>query len=111
VKNCSDLLVRRSDACVLRESDRALVLAPQRNHVEPVVKLDDHYKKLADFDRLIPTLPSLIGAASLTVTGPVVFDVPVRIEGNVKIENRSGNPALLSKIGRSSLKDEEVAVG
>ncbi|HNN59066.1 MAG TPA: UTP--glucose-1-phosphate uridylyltransferase [Leptospiraceae bacterium] len=111
VKNCSDLLVRRSDACVLRESDRALVLAPQRNHAEPVVKLDDHYKKLADFDRLIPTLPSLIGAKSLTVTGPVVFDVPVRIEGNVKIENRSGNPALLSKIGRSSLKDEEVAVG
>ncbi len=111
VKNCSDLLVRRSDACILRESDRALILDPSRAHREPVVRLDDNYKKLGDFDRLMPVLPSLIGAETLTVTGPVVFDAPVRIEGSVKIENRSGNPVLLSKTGRNSFKDEEVVIG
>jgi len=108
VKNCSDLLVRRSDACVLRESDRALILQEKRAFREPVVKLDDKYKKLADFDALFPNYPSLVDSDSLTVVGSVLFDVPLRIEGKVRIENQTSGAVPASKIGRSTLKDEEI---
>jgi UTP--glucose-1-phosphate uridylyltransferase len=110
VKNCSDLLVRRSDACVLRDTDKALTLHPDRRHVEPVVRLDDNYKKLGDFEKLCPVIPSLIAADLLTVSGPVLFDVPLRIEGKVKIENKSGSPVSVSKIGRGTLANEDVVL-
>lgn len=110
VKNCSDLLVRRSDACVLRETDKALTLHPDRRHVEPVVRLDDNYKKLGDFERLCPVVPSLIGADVLSVSGPVIFDAPLRIQGKVKIDNKSGAPVSVSKLGKSVLSNEDVTL-
>lgn len=110
VKNCSDLLVRRSDACLIRETDRALTLHPDRKHIEPVVRLDDSYKKLGDFDKLCPVVPSLIAAESLTVKGAVVFDAPLRIEGKVSIENNSSAPVSVSKLGRAALSNETVVI-
>ncbi|MCE9600067.1 MAG: UTP--glucose-1-phosphate uridylyltransferase [Spirochaetia bacterium] len=108
VKNCSDLLVRRSDACKLRPRDLALILDEKRNHKEPVVRLGDEYKKIGDFDRLFPVYPSLLDAETVTVSGPVLFDAPLRIIGNVKIENRTSNPIAVSTIGRDTLKNEEI---
>jgi len=110
VKNCSDLLVRRSDACLLRETDKALILHPERKHIEPVVRLDENYKKLGDFEKLCPVIPSLAAAELLTVKGAVMFDAPIRIEGKVTIENKSGAPLSVSKIGRELLKDETVTL-
>ncbi len=110
VKNCSDLLVRRSDACLLRETDKALILHPERKHIEPVVRLDENYKKLGDFEKLCPVIPSLAAAELLTVKGAVMFDARIRIEGKVTIENKSGAPLSVSKIGRELLKDETVTL-
>lgn len=85
VKSCADLLVRRSDACMLDEN-AALVLHPDRRGVEPVVILDEAYRKVQDFERLVPVPPSLIRCRSLEVRGPVVFDHPMSIEGDVVLD-------------------------
>lgn len=91
VKNCSDLLVRRSDACILDESG-ALVLHPDRHGVEPIVSLDDTYKNIQDFERLVPVVPSLRSCRSLTVKGSVLFNAPLHLEGDVFIENPTRVP-------------------
>ncbi|MCB1307261.1 MAG: UTP--glucose-1-phosphate uridylyltransferase [Leptospiraceae bacterium] len=109
VKNCADLLVRRSDAYTLDEDTFALQMNPQRKLGEPVVKLDDaHYKKLDAFENLMPELPSLLHAESLEVYGPVLFDTPVAIHGRVKITNSNSTPLAISSLGRDILKDEDV---
>lgn len=91
VKNCSDLLVRRSDACILDEN-AALVLHPDRRGVEPVVTLDESYRKIQDFERLFPVIPSLRDCRSLIVKGSVLFDGPMHIEGDLVIENPELTP-------------------
>ena len=88
VKNCSDLMVRRSDACIIND-DGALVLHPDRHGIEPVVQLDTAYKEIDDFEALVPITPSLLHAASFRVKGAIVFDAPADIEGNVVLQNPS----------------------
>lgn len=86
VKNCSDLMVRRSDACFINDAG-ALILHPDRKGIEPVVHLDDAYKFVDDFDDLVPVVPSLIKCNRLTVKGAIRFDAPADIEGTVTLEN------------------------
>ena len=104
VKSCADLLVRRSDACHLDDS-QALVL---RAAVEPVVQLDDNYKGISDFEAHFPEIPSLYSANSFTVEGPWLFDAPVRIQGDVRLINRTGAQKKISGLKRESFKDESV---
>ncbi len=104
VKSCADLLVRRSDACELDEN-QALIL---RSNVEPVIQLDDNYKKVQDFEAYFPEVPSLLSAHSLTVEGPWLFDAPIKIQGDVRLMNRTGAQKKISGLKRSTFKDESV---
>jgi len=107
VKDNGDLLVRRSDCYVLNEDTWILERNPQRSlDAEPVVKLDPAYKKIADFERLVPEIPSLVEAEELVVEGPVVFDSPLKIAGRVKLAS-SGERGV-SVLGRAELRDESV---
>lgn len=105
VKNCSDLLVRRSDAYTLDEITGALLRATDS---EVVVKLDDNYKKIEDFDRLFKEIPSIIGAKSLSVSGQVLFDRKVTIEGDVTIKNAGSDVKKISSVERDSFHNEEI---
>lgn len=97
VKNTSDLLVLRSDACVATE-DHRLILDDRRHEQPPVVDLDPrYYQWLADFDAFFPEgPPSLIGCESLAVTGPVRFASGVTCVGNVRVINASAGTAALA---------------
>ncbi|MEQ9365382.1 MAG: UTP--glucose-1-phosphate uridylyltransferase, partial [Leptospirales bacterium] len=108
VKNCADLLVRRSDCYVLNSDSMSLEMNPERGLGEPVVKLSDDYKKIAGFERLVPTPPSLVDCASLNVEGPVVFDAPVKIEGDVTIRVKDAAQREPVSIGARNLKNETL---
>jgi UDP-glucose pyrophosphorylase len=110
VKTNADLLVRRSDCYLLREEDGALVRDPARTLGEPSVKLSGDYKNLGDFDRLVRAVPSLVGLQSLEVEGPVEFDVPVKLVGDVRIVNTSGKTVPISAAGKSVIQDEVVTL-
>ncbi len=99
VKTTNDLLSIKSDAYQV-SSDYTLKLAPQRNGIPPEIKLDERfYKKVDDFDRLIPgSPPSLIDCETFQVTGPVKMDESSKMSGVVTIHSRDNSvcPALLS---------------
>jgi UTP--glucose-1-phosphate uridylyltransferase len=85
VKTTSDLLVLRSDAYELTD-DARLVLAEARSSA-PLVSLDDHYKRLRDFDARFPAgAPSLVEADRLAVTGDVTFGGDVVVRGSVEVQ-------------------------
>ncbi len=86
VKTTADLFTLRSDAYVLTD-DYRLELAPERNGIPPVVKLNpDHYKLVDQLEAAIQNgVPSLINCESVEVTAPHVFDASSPIEGAVKI--------------------------
>ncbi|MCR9144722.1 MAG: UTP--glucose-1-phosphate uridylyltransferase [bacterium] len=109
VKNCADLLVRRSDCYVLNGDTMSLEMNPERLLGEPVVTLSDDYKKIADFEKLMPTPPSLVKCASLKVEGPVLFDAPVTIEGDVtiRVKDAAAQSGPIS-IGGRTLKNETL---
>lgn len=108
VKTTGDLLVRRSDAYTLRDEDGALVMNPERILGEPIVTLDDAFKKVGDFEALVPAVPSLVEAAEFVVKGRVLFDVPVSIAGRVVFANSGKEAARVSTLGRSAFENEEV---
>jgi UTP--glucose-1-phosphate uridylyltransferase len=106
VKNCSDLLLRRSDAYILTE-DYSLVLNPIRNGPEPSVELDAVYRNIQDFDRLFLVIPSLVAATSFRVEGEIEFDAPVFVKGGVSFVNRSGTLRKISEAKRMHFENEE----
>ncbi|MDX1957851.1 MAG: UTP--glucose-1-phosphate uridylyltransferase [Leptospiraceae bacterium] len=113
VKKCEDTLIRMSDAYILSE-DNSLVMNPKRKEVglgENLVSLDDnYYKKLPDFQRLVPVLPSLLYCKTLKVIGEVLFDVAVEMRGDVVIENSSNEVFKLSSLGKKVLDNEIIKV-
>lgn len=111
VKTNADLLVRRSDCYILRESDGALVANSARHLGEPTIVLSDDYKYLEDFDRLCKVVPSLIDVGALVVKGPIEFDVPIRLAGKVCLENASSETVKLSTLKRSSIENESITFG
>ena len=108
VKNCADLLVRRSDAYTL-EADYRLEMNPARKLSEPVVILDDRfYKKLPDFEQRFGVAPSLVAASSFEVRGPVIFDRPVAVSGQVCLENPAPTDRSISELQRDAFEDETI---
>ncbi len=85
VKKCNDLLVKRSDAYILTEK-YALVPNPELQK-EPVVHLSKDYEKISDFEQLFLVIPSLVKCHSFTIEGKFKFDIPVKIEKNVSLNN------------------------
>ena len=62
----------------------------------PLIKLDDkHYKLVDKMEALVEEYPSLVGAKSLTVKGPVKFTKGVTIKGAVTFENGEATGSLL----------------
>jgi len=89
VKKCDDLIALRSDAYVITEDFR-IELAPERNGVPPLVKLDDRYKFVDAMDTLIPNgVPSLKKCNKLTIKGEVEFEAGVVVTGDVTFSNGS----------------------
>ncbi len=102
VKTTADLLALRSDAYVLRDDGR-VVLGDERHGVPPVVTLGDEYKLVESLAEL--GVPSLKGARSLVVHGPVRFGPGAVIEGEVSLSNKSAAPLVLDRLA----VDEEIA--
>lgn len=66
----------------------------------PNVKLDDKYYKLVDkMEALTEAPPSLLGAKSLTVKGPVLFKRGVVFKGDVLVVNGVPPPACVTLLG------------
>jgi UDP-N-acetylglucosamine pyrophosphorylase len=87
VKTTSDLLVLRSDACIVTE-DARLVLDPSRKGQPPLVDLDGEYKLLAGFEkRFANGAPSLIKCDALKVSGKLTFSAGVVCQGKVELAN------------------------
>merc|ERR1719506_2501803 len=97
VKKCDDLIALRSDAYVLTQDFR-IELAPARNGVPPLVKLDDAYKFVDAMDALIPNgVPSLIDCTSMKIEGDKVeFAAGVVVKGNVKFINKSDEKKIVA---------------
>jgi UDP-N-acetylglucosamine pyrophosphorylase len=87
VKKCDDLVALRSDAYTLTEDFR-IVLAPERNGVPPLVKLDDRYKFVDAMETLIPNgPPSLKECTKMEVKGECEFASGVICKGEVTFNN------------------------
>merc|ERR1712151_822238 len=87
VKKCDDLIALRSDAYVLTEDFR-IELAPERNGVPPLVKLDDRYKFVDAMDTIIPNgVPSLKACNKFTIKGEVELAAGVVCKGDVTFNN------------------------
>lgn len=83
VKTTNELLLLRSD---LFELDDDMLVRGLSDQPDPAIDLDDHYKYIADFDRLLPHgSPSLAGCSSFAVHGEVTFGSDVTCEGDVEV--------------------------
>lgn len=82
VKTTNELLLLRSDLYTLSE-DGTLEC---RVDALPQVELDpEHFKMIADFERLTPSLPSLLEVQSLKVSGPVELHRDLTLKGAIHL--------------------------
>ncbi|EJF65102.1 UTP-glucose-1-phosphate uridylyltransferase [Dichomitus squalens] len=89
VKSCSDLLLIKSDIYSLEHGQ--LVINPQRMfETTPVIKLGDHFKKIAQFQKRFKKIPTIIELDHLTVTGDVYFGRNVTLRGTVIVVANEG---------------------
>merc|ERR1712232_330658 len=96
VKKTDDLVALRSDAYILTEDFR-IELAPERNGVPPLVKLDDRYKFVDAMDTLIPNgVPSLKNCNKLVIEGEVEFAAGVVCVGKVTFKNAGDGPKTVA---------------
>lgn len=110
VKSCADLFVRRSDAYILNAETLSLEKNPDRSLGEPIVRLSDDYKKLADFERLVVQPPSLKDCEALDVSGPVVFDRTIHLRGKVSLTTNRSDGAPVSAAGKVDFQDETITL-
>ena len=90
VKTTDDLLGVRSDAYVLTEASR-IELDPSRPGRPPVVRLDERFKLVHDFDaRFAAGPPSLLECDRLVVEGDVTFGAGVVVRGDVTVRAAEG---------------------
>jgi len=89
VKSCSDLLLIKSDIYSLEHGQ--LVLNEARMFdTTPVIKLGDHFKKIAQFQKRFKKIPTIVELDHLTVTGDVYFGRNVTLRGTVIIVANEG---------------------
>ncbi|KAI0812592.1 UTP-glucose-1-phosphate uridylyltransferase [Irpex lacteus] len=89
VKSCSDLLLIKSD--IYRIQHGQLVINEQRMFDStPVIKLGDHFKKIAQFQKRFKKIPKILELDHLTVTGDVSFGRNVTLRGTVIIVANEG---------------------
>ena len=89
VKSCSDLLLIKSDIYSLQHGQ--LIINPNRMfETTPVIKLGDHFKKIAQFQKRFKKIPKIIELDHLTVTGDVYFGRNVTLRGAVIVVANEG---------------------
>ncbi|KAL0956443.1 hypothetical protein HGRIS_002591 [Hohenbuehelia grisea] len=89
VKSCSDLLLIKSDIYSLQHGQ--LVINENRMfETTPVIKLGDHFKKIAQFQKRFKKIPKILELDHLTVTGDVYFGRNVTLRGTVIVVANEG---------------------
>jgi len=89
VKSCSDLLLITSDLYNLAHG--CLEMNPNRMFGStPVIKLGDHFKKVANYQKRFKSIPNLLELDHLTVSGDVTFGRKVTLRGTVIIVTQDG---------------------
>jgi UDP-N-acetylglucosamine pyrophosphorylase len=97
VKSTSDLMSVRSDAYELDDEYRLKLIA-DRNSRPPIVKLEDRYKFVDQFEELVSEgVPSLAHCISMTVAGNLKFAHGVVIVGDVRFANFGGSARTIEK--------------
>ncbi len=96
VKTTADLMIIRSNACVLTE-DYRIQLHSSRHGVPPHVELDKAHHKMVDgLEYLLANgVPDLLECKKLKLQGRLQFAPGVKIDGQVSLENRQAKPALV----------------
>ncbi|KNE60063.1 hypothetical protein AMAG_05495 [Allomyces macrogynus ATCC 38327] len=90
VKSTSDLFLITSDLYSLDHGQ--LVMNPQRLFgTIPIVKLGDHYKKVADYQARFKGRPRIIDLDHLTLSGNVYFGSDITLGGTVIIVASEGS--------------------
>ncbi|KDQ57768.1 hypothetical protein JAAARDRAFT_35458 [Jaapia argillacea MUCL 33604] len=89
VKNCSDLLLIKSDLYTVRHG-QLLVDDARMFGSTPVIKLDDHFKMIPDFQQRFKSIPHLAELDHLTCTGDVHFGRDVTLKGTVIVVANDG---------------------
>ncbi|KAJ3105542.1 UTP-glucose-1-phosphate uridylyltransferase [Phlyctochytrium bullatum] len=107
VKSTSDLFLITSDLYSLHHGQ--LVVNPKRQFGGiPVVKLGDHFKKVAHFLSRFKSPPHILDLDHLTVTGDVTFGAGVVLRGTVIIVANHGSRI---DIPSGSILDDKVVSG
>jgi UTP--glucose-1-phosphate uridylyltransferase len=90
VKTCSDLFCMMSD-CYNLTDDYRVEASAERTRQLPSIELDSrYYRKIDDFqERFAFDVPSLLSCDSLSITGDVCFGPDVRLQGDVRVVNRT----------------------
>ncbi|KAJ7072205.1 UTP-glucose-1-phosphate uridylyltransferase [Mycena amicta] len=89
VKNCSDLLLVKSDVYSLENGQ--LVPNPSRMFATtPVIQLGDQFKKVQQFLKRFKSIPSIVDLDLLTVSGDIYFGAGVTLRGTVIILANDG---------------------
>ncbi|KAJ3112548.1 UTP-glucose-1-phosphate uridylyltransferase [Phlyctochytrium bullatum] len=107
VKSTSDLFLITSDLYSLHHGQ--LVMNPKRQFGGiPVVKLGDHFKKVAHFLSRFKTPPHILDLDHLTVSGDVTFGADVILRGTVIIV---ANHGARIDIPSGAILDDKVVSG
>lgn len=89
VKTCSDLMLVKSDLYTLKHGQ--LVIDPNRFGPAPLIKLGSDFKKVAQFQKRIPSIPKIVELDHLTITGNVNMGRGVVLKGTVIIVATEGS--------------------
>ncbi len=79
VKTCSDLMLVKSNLYTL--SHGQLIMDPNRFGPAPLIKLGGDFKKVAQFQKRIGSIPNIVELDHLTVTGDVNFGRGIVLKG------------------------------
>jgi UTP--glucose-1-phosphate uridylyltransferase len=96
VKQCSDLLIVRSD-CFTLDHQFQMEINPKRKLPGPLVSLDPaYYRHIDQFEARFPAgVPSLLACEQLTVNGDIRFESPVTIKGRVCLTNPEASQKVI----------------
>ncbi|KAI8810141.1 UTP--glucose-1-phosphate uridylyltransferase family [Cladochytrium replicatum] len=107
VKSTSDLFLITSDLYAMQHGE--LVVNPKRQfNTVPLVKLGDHFKKVAHFLSRFQSPPHILELDHLTVTGDVTFGSEVVLRGTVIIVANHGSRI---DIPSGAILDDKIVSG
>lgn len=106
VKACNELLLMRADLYIRHENSELLVNEKRTVPGLPAVKLSKEFQHVSEFDKRIPSPPSIYNLISLDVEGDVWFGKDIVLEGKVVIKAPEGQKLVIPD--GKHLKDCEI---